>query len=141
MVLGLPAMACDVLSLRPLRSSTCFRTEVPMLRRLVTQPELRAVNGQARHHGTVGSLYTEDFDRTERSLVEFDRAGAVPNRQHRRDRTSHGRSRAAACAHRTLQPARPPLTPPPSPPHPASLTHPASPAYPTSPTPFGRVNG
>src|SRR5438034_2117281 len=82
-----------------------------MLRGLVTQPELRAVNGQARHDGTVGSLYTEDFDGTERSLVEFDRAGAVPNRQHRRDRTRDGRSRAGVCAHRTVQPPTRPSRP------------------------------
>src|SRR6266511_5695600 len=62
-----------------------LRTEVAMLRGLVTQPELRALNIQPRHHRTGGIRHTKHLDRPKGRLVELDRARAVSNRQHGRD--------------------------------------------------------
>src|SRR5882724_1134013 len=73
-------------------------TEVAMLRGLVTQPKLRTINGQPRHHRAAGILHTVDFDRTECRLVELNRSRAIANRQHRRDR-NHERPRACVYAH------------------------------------------
>src|SRR2546425_8231927 len=42
-----------------------LRTEVAMLRGLVTQPKLRTINGQPRYHRTAGILHTVDLDRPE----------------------------------------------------------------------------
>src|SRR6266550_1744474 len=67
-----------------------LRTEVVMLGRLISHPELRAVHGQPSHDRTVGSLHTVDLDRPECRLVELNSTGAVPYRQHRRDRTGDG---------------------------------------------------
>src|SRR2546430_7144002 len=67
-----------------------LRTEVVMLGRLISHPELRAVHGQPSHDPTVGSLHTVDLDRPECRLVELNSTGAVPYRQHRRDRTGDG---------------------------------------------------
>src|SRR2546430_16074057 len=46
-----------------------LRTEVVMLGRLISHPELRAVHGQPSHDPTVGSLHTVDLDRPECRLV------------------------------------------------------------------------
>src|SRR5437899_11037138 len=51
-------------------------TEVAMLTRLVTHPELRTSNGQPRHNRTAGLLHTEDPDRPECRLIELNRSRA-----------------------------------------------------------------
>src|SRR5437660_5142226 len=61
-------------------ASERFGTEVAMLRRLVTQPELRAINGQPRPHASARVFETKDFSRSECGLVEVDGSRTIPNR-------------------------------------------------------------
>src|SRR5690349_5666843 len=63
-----------------------FRAEVLMCRRLVSDPELRAVYGQARDDGAIRRIDAKRFDRPERGFVEIDGLRATPNGEHRRNR-------------------------------------------------------
>ena len=42
-----------------------FGAEVAMLRRFVTQPKLRAVNGKPCHHAPAGAFQAKDFNGSE----------------------------------------------------------------------------
>jgi len=55
-------------------------TEVAMLRRLVTQPKLRALNGKPCHHASAGVFEAKDLSRSECGLVEVDGSGTIANR-------------------------------------------------------------
>src|SRR6266404_3286508 len=77
-------------------------TEVAMFRGLVSQPKLRTINGQPGYHRTAGILHSVDFGCAEGRLVELNRSCAIPNRQHRRDRTHDGSPRTCIFAHLTL---------------------------------------
>src|SRR2546423_2674646 len=58
-----------------------LRTEVAMLRRLITQPKFRAVHGKPCHHASVGPFEAKDLRRSERGLVEVNRTRTIANRQ------------------------------------------------------------
>ncbi len=55
-------------------------TEVAMLRRLVTQPKLRALNGKPCHHASAGVFEAKDLSRSECGLVEVDGSRTMANR-------------------------------------------------------------
>jgi hypothetical protein len=55
-------------------------TEVAMLRRLVTQPKLPAVNGKPCHHASAWVFEAKDLSRSECGLVEVDGSRSIPNR-------------------------------------------------------------
>ena len=57
-----------------------FGTEVAMLRRLVTQPKLRALNGQPCHHASAGVFQAKELSRGECGLVEVDGSRTITNR-------------------------------------------------------------
>src|SRR5436305_1867786 len=75
-----------------------------MLRRLVAQPKLRAINGQPRHDRAAGILHAVDLGGSECRLVELNRSRAVPNGQHGRDRADNGSPRARSRGHRLVPP-------------------------------------
>ncbi len=74
-----------------------LRTEVAMLRGLISQSKLCAIHGQPTHDRTTRILETKDFSRPECQFVELNRSRAIPNGQHGRDRT--GSPSASVCAH------------------------------------------
>src|SRR5437773_8573906 len=61
-------------------------TEVAMLRRLITQPKLRAIHGKPCHHASVGPIEAKDLSRSECGLVEANGSRTIPNRQPRCNR-------------------------------------------------------
>jgi hypothetical protein len=56
-----------------------LRTEVAMLRRLITQPKLRAIHGKPCHHASLRPFEAKDLNRSERGLVEVNRSRTIPN--------------------------------------------------------------
>jgi hypothetical protein len=56
-----------------------FRTEIAMLRRLITQPKLRAVHGKPCHDASIGPFQAKDLSRSECRLVEVNGSRTIPN--------------------------------------------------------------
>ena len=61
-------------------ASERFGTEVAMLRRLVTQPKLRAIHGKPSHHASARVFEAKDLSRSECGLVEVDGSRTIANR-------------------------------------------------------------
>jgi hypothetical protein len=56
-----------------------LRTEILMLRRLVTQPELRAVHGEPRYHASVRAIQAKSFKRSKGRFVKINGFRAIPH--------------------------------------------------------------
>jgi hypothetical protein len=72
--------------------------EVQMLGRLIRQPELGPLYGEARHQGATIVLNTEHFIRAESGPVKLDRSISVSDREHGRNRGFHIRELVPAMA-------------------------------------------
>jgi hypothetical protein len=65
-----------------------LRTEVQVVGRFISNPELGTTHGQLCDDRPVWTIYPVKFDGTERFLVEVDRPRTIPHRQCRRDERS-----------------------------------------------------